>query len=740
MNKTMNIDDDATMKDQDIGPGFSGDKVILEANETMEPVPDTGQGEEAAGEGMNLTNHKEDEEVTEEANEKNKSSNNTTTTDREHITDKEAANTDNETAGTENSMMNNQQEDGWNLVPERKTQRGARTTPTTYYNTGKFGEEDNGSVYRLGMRMSRFGPMKKTGWKSKEIAKFFRLIEKIDPAATIFNYANQSTSGTPIKDVSAIKNCKEYFDICTTNWGNPSDKKDRTVWSCYIQSKVLRPGFRDLRDDDHIQAILKDGNCVLHHHSLSQSQVVAVGYVFGKNPKHTHRRELEDRLQRYFSEAVPDETVPSFQIEPSRVNIGKAQLNMCTIFVGKKDETKMTNLLNDHPSCSGIEIVLHQLRKTKAKEFVERMQQHKVIVDNSRAFKLEHVTEKQLSFLEMGRTNDDLTSRVIDIARAGHFQQSGVVYVQYLQQHKDEVATWIESKLQAMASIDSEQLHKPQLASTTDSVAPTLATSATKDRPFPASSFECLFREGGTFHGNAALVNNDSIAKQNSTSNQAKDKQMSWIDAILNKTNAESPASSVTETQDNRSKHSKLSAETLRKAEEYDSVVAENKQLKEVHESVVEENKQLKDDNHELRAICKQLREDREASQLRFATLEEQVAMLTKQLAQVLGGNPSQEGASMATQRPSGTRKRASLPQPPARPPDTSMRPSPTKPPTQKRSDVKATPPKPPPPPLSPTVEATSPQPVALFTQPPSDDSPQFSLGQSTAARDKKHV
>ena len=101
--------------------------------------------------------------------------------------------------------------------------------------------------------MSQFGKTKKTGWKSKDLVDFFKIVESIDPAATIFNYANQDNSGIAIKKISTIKNCKEYFDICTTHWGKPSNNKERTVWSCYIQSKVLRPGFKDLRDKDTIQ-------------------------------------------------------------------------------------------------------------------------------------------------------------------------------------------------------------------------------------------------------------------------------------------------------------------------------------------------------------------------------------------------------------------------------------------------------------------------------------------------------
>ena len=313
---------------------------------------------------------------------------------------------------------------------------------------------------------------------------------QVDPNATIYNHADLENTAKPIHKIVSIKNYTEYFDMHTGRWGNRADKQERTVWSCYLKSDVIKPGLKELRNNYEIQAILEGIHCKLFPHMLKESQTMNIGHLVAKDPDYTYRREIEQRLSDHLADAaynLDKSTSPPIQIDTTRVKAEDTSALMCSLFVGRHDELKVKELLANAPTPFDVEILPAEMKRREPKEFSIRIQQHLVLVEESRAIKLEHLDLPQLTELRKWKTQDQMFPKVIDISMARHFQNSGVVYVQYIGPFKDEVTKWVQAKIYKL-----QQDHKPRLASTNNSVAPTLATNATEDVPFPTSKYECF--------------------------------------------------------------------------------------------------------------------------------------------------------------------------------------------------------------------------------------------------------
>jgi hypothetical protein len=735
MNKTMNIDDDVTMKDKDTEPGLSGNKANHEAKQTKEPVPDAAQEKETAGEGMNLNDHEKDEKSTTEVDEKNKCSNNTNkSTSNNNSTDSAEQQSENTTKEDKNTRFNDEVGDdaGWQEPNRRK--KGKKTTATTAnmestteltsnIKTGEFGENSEGSTYRLGIRVSGIGPTGKTRWTALDIVEFLEVIQKIDSKATIYNSANQPKSAIPINSVSNIKNCTEYFNITTNTWGKRSEDKERTVWTCYVQSDIIKPGLRELRDNVKIQKILGAGKCTIYPHSLLQSQSAVAGYIFGKDPKHTNRKELENRLKQHF--AGKNLAYPPFQIDTSNVKVSSSTTKICTIFVGRNDEDKMKKMLQNYP-CKYLEVVSASVKRNKPNEFVAKMTQHQIIVQNSRAIKLENLSNNHVDQLHKWRYEDDMTTKVIDVARAGRFMEKGVVYVQYLFQSKQEVIKWINKRLEILIGACQGQDPEPRLASSNDSVAPSAVTNITNGPGIPESPFDSLFCEGGLFHQFEVQV---PVKNQNEGNNQGTTFQYgSWVAAVKQETKGASPTSSVTGTQNNKSKHSNLSEETKRKLEEYDSVIEENRQLKDTINEHKKERAELKELVH--------------LQNNKIETMEQTLNQVMNMMKMnSTGGMPHpppynvpQSNIEPPTGQHNTKRNRYQRPPTVSGRPSTTPQSTPTKSPDPKRLDKKSTPTKSPPP----TQDELAPLQTQLSFTDSSTQQPPGS--QSTAARGRSNV
>jgi hypothetical protein len=151
---------------------------------------------------------------------------------------------------------------------------------------------------RVGIKLVRVGKRGATTYHPQDIAQFFREIQRIDPNAIILNHHQDRGSAKTVEDMATGPTMEfaKFLDMRTDSWGGPSEQKSRTMWMCYIASDMLTPNLQVLRNDIRINQYLQNGNISLQFTKLEESNSRIVFHVANKDPTHTNRLELEERL------------------------------------------------------------------------------------------------------------------------------------------------------------------------------------------------------------------------------------------------------------------------------------------------------------------------------------------------------------------------------------------------------------------------------------------------------------
>lgn len=79
---------------------------------------------------------------------------------------------------------------------------------------------------------------------------------------------------------------------------------------------MIQHNLQELRDCSVVMEWLKAGKCTMQPHSLSESMSKPVGYLIGKDPRHTNKQELQARITQHLHSLQDMRAVNIQVIEP----------------------------------------------------------------------------------------------------------------------------------------------------------------------------------------------------------------------------------------------------------------------------------------------------------------------------------------------------------------------------------------------------------------------------------------
>ena len=285
-------------------------------------------------------------------------------------------------------------------------------------------------------------------WHTKDIRNIFQLLHSIDSDMIIMDCTGSLKSVKTVLSMTRLlrMDYNGYLDIQNIKWGKPSEGKTRTTLSFWIASNAIKKNLWEIRQDSNFQEFLMLGQCRIQSTKLYESQSKIIGLIEGKSPQHTNRMELEDKLSRHFS----SHSVNRKQIAVNVVPFTENGTQILAMAVGNKDARAAETILTEKPFPT-LGIIHYSWKRSHKDDYYQRIQQHRMVCQQSKAFKLESMDmEHAFPLFETFLRDSPASSAIVDICTAAHSNRTGTVYVQYLEAHSDtvrrEILTFIEDR------------------------------------------------------------------------------------------------------------------------------------------------------------------------------------------------------------------------------------------------------------------------------------------------------
>ena len=129
---------------------------------------------------------------------------------------------------------------------------------------------------------------------------------------------------------------------------------------CYIATETLTPNLRALREDKMMQQYLTQGHITLQYTKLLESNSRILCHIAHKDPQHTNRIELEQRLYKHVNQyATHDINIHLLNMEAKGKDFST---RICTAVVGGKDNKKVEDILRQHPF-EDLELIMFAWRR-----------------------------------------------------------------------------------------------------------------------------------------------------------------------------------------------------------------------------------------------------------------------------------------------------------------------------------------------------------------------------------------
>jgi hypothetical protein len=296
-----------------------------------------------------------------------------------------------------------------------------------------------------GIRFNRSGNKGTTALHPADIKELFAIIESIDPKAEIRNHANDAKTTRPIKELTTNQrnDFNAYLDVHTFAWGKPTDNKEKTMFSFYVLSEEISSNLEELRNNTRMKKYQQSGNCQIQPHDLEETRSTVLGYFQGKDVNHTHRDELTERFYNHLNPPLQRD-IPIKIIKQDVVTKEGLKVKMCAVLIGKSQLDRVTKYLGDKPF-PDVNFIFHRTRNTDPETYSKLIQQHVMLVTNSRAIKLENVSIDQWNKMNGAKlTDQQMKTKIIDVTM-GH--AAGVAYVQYLADFREQVTNWVTQQI-----------------------------------------------------------------------------------------------------------------------------------------------------------------------------------------------------------------------------------------------------------------------------------------------------
>jgi hypothetical protein len=417
------------------------------------------------------------------------------------------------------------------------------------------------------------------------------------------------------------------------------------------------------------------GRISMNTTNLTESRSKVIGYFEGKDPKHTFRQAMADRMFNHIKEHS-EKPIPVNVIQSNEG--GQPSL---AFVVGSKDANMVEQLLQEHPF-PNMDIIFHSWKRKNPEAFNDRMRWNQMLISNCTAIKLSGMDPRVVSNFHGSLCLDpELEGKIVDVSTASHVHRTGTVYVQHIKAHTQEVITAVEDCLKQLknpegsshgirAAIMNGFKDGDQTLYSRDTLGATPGSS-TKSMPIPSSKWATVLPEAPP----PQVSPPPTIPKTIRT-----EKPRSFSEAVMrgvmrgsdpydagssengSKAGSEYDVkSSDDETGQNKSHDNESTGGTTIKTNNTGSTAKSRREIL------------LETECNLLKETVKELQEDRKELQADRQALKDQVQLLTEQMAMLLEQTKSNQARIPAAKLP--------------RPPPTDATPT-----SRKKSDIKQTP------------------------------------------------
>jgi hypothetical protein len=366
----------------------------------------------------------------------------------------------------------------------------------------------------VGIKLVRVGRRGETIYHPQDITQFFKELQRIDPTAIILNHKKDNNSAKTIAAMttSPTMDYKTFLDLRTDNWGGPSEHKSRTMWMFYVASDTLTPSLSALRQDSRINQYLLKGGISMQFTKLLESNSRILFHVANKDPTHTNRIELEARLEHHINR---------FSHSPIKMHLLNMEVTghnfksrMCTAVVGGKDQTKVEEILTAHPF-EDLDLIMFSWKRKHLPSYTQRLREHERIIKMCRAIKVERVDPvSMLDELRRLLNQSEVSKWIVDIFPANHANKTGVAYIQYLQERKQEILEVTQRSVDIIINqhkvLNITLNENPRIVNAGSSISPTIQTDTTsncKSASIPRGRYADIVKNRPEDEGTAATPN-----------------------------------------------------------------------------------------------------------------------------------------------------------------------------------------------------------------------------------------
>ena len=521
----------------------------------------------------------------------------------------------------------------------------------------------------------------------EQLQTFMEVIADFDPNAFVMDHTNNKAKGMPVVKANAkIKDFMKFLGADKTNWGPPKDRKTKTSCLLCVASNVIKENLKDFKQSFSTKHFMDSVNCQIQPSRLIESRSKLIGTFEGKDPNHTNRKQLAERMEFHLTEFNKDKK----KIRVNVVPCTERGIRALAFTVGMT-QAKMAEAVLEEKEFEDVQITLHSWKRTNESEHNERLQFHRAVCDNSTALKITKLDAEAAKKIRNDLNDSEAGKAVVDVFPATHNDTTGAVHVQCLRDHKEAVVQEVKEILEHAGKhinplCSTFQGEDPELMEGGESVTPTRETDPTRKRTptqrkqVPASNFadllvpkEIVIQEPqtkkdkrpdspipktawGKEHRNAVGWNYNPNLLRGGGDSDPDDNSKKTLQASNSRSGKRSMDSSI---------------KSMRELE----LEAENARLKEVNTKLQEDMSALKEEinrvtteaNAKTYKLEKAISDQNESHQLLEQKMEAMLVTITEL------GKAQQAAAlqnSMADARESPTRK-----QPPSKRPDTKKTP-----------------------------------------------------------------
>ena len=232
------------------------------------------------------------------------------------------------------------------------------------------------------------------------------------------------------------------------------ENKERSYLSFYLATEVISPNLTELRDNPRMRKFLAQTGGSILSTRLHESTNKIHSFILDKDPTHTHRDTLANRLEAHISKY----TTKNRRIPVGVITTTVASSKVSAMIVGTSDIKIVTKLLDEQPF-PHLELAPFSLKRKDTKQFEDRIRQHDMVVDQTKAFKISGLPHNQIDNFRADMFNSSAAPSIVDVMEASHVAKTGVVYIQYIECHKDSVLLSLQDILEQYSPAE---LHDPE--------------------------------------------------------------------------------------------------------------------------------------------------------------------------------------------------------------------------------------------------------------------------------------